>query len=188
MIELEIPYQLAYGKAGRPPTIPAKADLRFVVELLAVNPSPAARHGSGKIDVTNFKPKAAPLPKLPEGAGSIDADAPAELVFTKTGLYYRILRKSEGKKAQWNGTVKVHYQGTLDNGEQFDSSYERKEPAEFDLRDVVAGWTEGLQLVGEGGMIELDIPYQLGYGHEGRPPRIPPGANLHFIIEIISVK
>jgi FKBP-type peptidyl-prolyl cis-trans isomerase len=82
----------------------------------------------------------------------------------------------------------VNYRGTLDNGEQFDSTYARGEPAELALSDVIPGWAEGLKLIGEGGMIELEIPALLGYGRDGKPPRIPPNAKLHFIIELMEVK
>ena len=69
----------------------------------------------------------------------------------------------------------------------FDSSYRNGRPVEFPLGQVVPGWTEGLQYVGEGGMIELEIPYHLGYGEYGKPPVIPPRATLHFIVELEEV-
>jgi FKBP-type peptidyl-prolyl cis-trans isomerase len=135
----------------------------------------------------DLKPKQAELPKLPEGAGSMDDDAPDELTPTASGLYYRILRKSDGVKPKATNTVLAHYQGWVDSGKTFDSSYERKEPAEFPLSGVIRGWTEGLQLLGKGGMIELEIPGYLGYP-EGRPPHIQPNATLHFIVELVEVK
>lgn len=84
--------------------------------------------------------------------------------------------------------VKVHYVGWLDDGTEFDSSYRRGKPAMFGLSDVVAGWTEGLQLVNQGGMIELEIPSHLGYGPMGAPGSIPPNATLHFKVELIEVQ
>ena len=134
----------------------------------------------------DLKPKQAALPELPKGAGEIDADAPAELTPTASGLYYRILRKSGGRKPTAADTVLAHYKGWLDDGKQFDSSYDRGEPTEFPLNGVIKGWTEGLQLVGEGSMLELEIPGRLAYP-TGRPG-IPPGATLHFIIELKKVK
>src|SRR5579872_1078140 len=125
----------------------------------------------------DLKPKEADLPELPKGAGEIDADAPKELTPTESGLYYRILRKSDGTRPKASNTVLAHYKGWLDSGTQFDSSYDRGEPTEFPLNGVIKGWTEGLQLIGEGGMIELEIPGRLGYP-EGRPG-IPPNATLH---------
>jgi FKBP-type peptidyl-prolyl cis-trans isomerase FkpA/FKBP-type peptidyl-prolyl cis-trans isomerase FklB len=136
----------------------------------------------------DLKPKQAALPKLPKGAGEIDEDAPDELTPTPSGLYYRILRKSDGRKPTTQNRVVVNYRGTLDNGSQFDSSYDRAEPSEFGLTQVIKGWTEGLQLIGEGGMIELEIPYWLAYGPMGSPPRIPGKATLHFLIELKEVK
>jgi FKBP-type peptidyl-prolyl cis-trans isomerase len=129
------------------------------------------------------------LPKMPKGAGKVDKDPPKTLTETESGLKYRILRKGEEKKKpKATNKVEVHYHGWLDNGKVFDSSYERKESIEFGLKQVIPGWTEGMQLVGEGGMIELEIPYKLAYGEEGRPPVIPPKAVLHFLVELIEIK
>ena len=132
-------------------------------------------------------PKKADLPEPPDGAGAVDSDAPEEFTATRSGLYYRILRKSNGRKPRSYDTVIAHYKGWLNGGKQFDSSYDRIEPATFALNGVVAGWTEGLQLIGEGGMIELEIPGKLAYGPQGRPG-IPPNATLHFIIELKKIK
>jgi len=106
---------------------------------------------------------------------------------TRSGLKYKVLREGTGRKPRATDQVRVHYKGWLDNGEQFDSSYDRHEPTEFPLNRVVPGWTEGLQLVGEGGEIELEIPYQLGYGERGSPPKIPPRATLHFTVELLKI-
>ena len=122
------------------------------------------------------------------GPGAADPDAPAEFTQTDSGLKYKILRKSEGKKPTAASTVVAHYKGWLDDGEEFDSSYKRGEPTEFPLSRVIPGWTEGLQLVGKGGMIELEIPYQLGYGERGMPGAIPPMATLHFTVELIDIR
>lgn len=132
-------------------------------------------------------PKPADLPTLPDGAGEMDPDAPLELTPTGTGLYYRILRKGDGKKAGIFNEVSAYYRGTLANGTEFDSAYRRKEPARFPMNQVIKGWTEGMQLIEEGGMIELEIPPDLAYGAKGSPPKIPPDAELHFIIELVKV-
>lgn len=110
--------------------------------------------------------------------------------FTRTasGLKYRMLRDGDGRQPKASSTVKVHYRGWLDNGKEFDSSYKRGEPIEFPLGGVIPGWTEGLQLVREGGKIELEIPGKLGYGPRGFPPDIPPNATLHFEVELLSVR
>jgi FKBP-type peptidyl-prolyl cis-trans isomerase len=161
MIELEIPYQLGYGVGGTR-GIPGKATLHFIVELIDVTPG--------------LKP------------GEVDKDAPEEFTTTKSGLKYRVRRKSSGTKPTKSSTVEVHYKGWFDNGDAFDSSYDRGETIEFPLSRVIPGWTEGMQLIGEGGMIELEVPYKLGYGESGRPPVIPPKATLHFLVELIEVK
>lgn len=126
-------------------------------------------------------------PDLQVGAGAMDAVPVPEFSTTDSGLRYRILRNSNRKKPSGADTVSVHYRGWLNSGKVFDSSYERGEPTTFPLRNVIAGWTEGMQLVGEGGMIELWVPSKLGYGERGSPGSIPAHANLHFIVELVSV-
>ena len=128
------------------------------------------------------------FPKLPAGAGQIDADAPKAFAPTASGLKYRVLRKGTGDMPKATSTVKVNYHGWLDDGKVFDSSYDRREPIEFPLNGVIPGWTEGMQLVAPGGMIELEIPAKLGYGSRGVPGVIPPGATLHFLVELLEVK
>lgn len=132
--------------------------------------------------------KDVPFPELPKGAGQIDNDAAKEFTETKSGLKYRILRQGAGAVPKATNTVRVHYHGWLDNGKVFDSSYRRNEDISFGLNQVIKGWTEGMQLVGAGGMIELQIPSDLGYGNRGAPPDIPPKATLHFLVELIEVK
>ncbi|MEZ6056577.1 MAG: FKBP-type peptidyl-prolyl cis-trans isomerase [Planctomycetaceae bacterium] len=109
-------------------------------------------------------------------------------VTTKSGLKYRIVREGNGKKPTAKDTVTCHYRGTLTSGQEFDSSYKRKEPTSFPLSGVIAGWTEGLQLIGEGGKIELEIPGDLAYGSRGIPGVIPANATLLFEVELIKVK
>jgi FKBP-type peptidyl-prolyl cis-trans isomerase FkpA len=120
--------------------------------------------------------------------GPVDKDAPEEFTTTSSGLKYRIRRKSDGPKPKGANTVVAHYKGWLDSGKEFDTSYKRGEPSTFPLNMVIKGWTEGLQLIGTGGMIELEIPAKLGYGERGRPPVIPPNATLHFLVELIDIK
>jgi FKBP-type peptidyl-prolyl cis-trans isomerase len=122
------------------------------------------------------------------GPTTIDPDAPTEFSTTASGLKYRILRKSDGPRPVASDRIQVDYTGWLDDGSVFDSSYDQNEPATFVLSGVVAGWTEGLQLIGEGGMIELEIPPGLGYGERGSPPDVPPNATLHFKVELISIE
>jgi FKBP-type peptidyl-prolyl cis-trans isomerase FkpA len=120
--------------------------------------------------------------------GPADKDAPKEFTTTKSGLKYRILRKSDGDKPKPANSVTVHYRGWLDDGKEFDSSYKRDEPITFPLNRVIKGWTEGMQLVSKGGMIELEIPSELGYGSRGAPGAIPPNARLHFLVELINIE
>ncbi len=129
-----------------------------------------------------------PHPQLPAGAGAIDAAAPKAFATTGSGLQYRVLRKGAGASPKATNTVKVNYHGWLDDGKVFDSSYQRGEAIEFPLNGVIPGWTEGMQLVGQGGMIELLIPANLGYGVRGAPPVIPPNATLHFLVELLEVR
>lgn len=120
--------------------------------------------------------------------GDVDADAPADYTETASGLKYRVLRKGSGPTPSASDAVVAHYKGWLDNGTIFDSSYRRGEPTPFPLNQVIAGWTEGLQLIGEGGMIDLVIPPSLGYGSRGAGAAVPPNATLHFLVELKKVQ
>jgi FKBP-type peptidyl-prolyl cis-trans isomerase len=128
------------------------------------------------------------LPAMPAGAGAVDQDAPKKFETTASGLKYRILRKGSGIAPKANNSVEVNYHGWLDNGKVFDSSYRRNQSISFGLIQVIKGWTEGMQLVGKGGMIELEIPPDLGYGDRGAGADVPPKATLHFLVELIDVK
>jgi FKBP-type peptidyl-prolyl cis-trans isomerase FkpA len=120
--------------------------------------------------------------------GLADPNASESFTQTDSGLRYRILRAGKGKMPMASNRVTVHYKGWLDDGKIFDSSYRRDETISFGLNQVIKGWTEGMQLVAVGGMIELEIPYPLGYGERGTPGGpIPPKANLHFIVELIEI-
>lgn len=127
-----------------------------------------------------------PYPELPKGAGKFDEDAPKVFTTTESGLKYRILREGTGKKPTPETLVAAHYHGWLDSGKVFDSSYRKRQPITFKLGQVVKGWGEGLQLVGQGGMIDLVIPAELGYGNRGRPG-IPANSTLHFLVEVLEV-
>ena len=105
---------------------------------------------------------------------------------TKSGLQYKIIKKGTGRKPKANERVKVHYTGTLIDGTKFDSSVERGEPIEFNLNEVIPGWTEGLQLMEEGSKYMLYIPYDLGYGEQA-VGSIPPGSTLIFEVELLEV-
>lgn len=105
---------------------------------------------------------------------------------TASGLQYRVVTQGTGAKPGPNDTVRVHYKGTLLNGETFDSSYDRGEPAQFALGQVVPGWQEGLQLMPVGSKYELWIPAKLGYGEMGTGP-IGPNQALVFEVELQDI-
>jgi FKBP-type peptidyl-prolyl cis-trans isomerase len=108
---------------------------------------------------------------------------------TASGLQYKIVKEGEGKNPSATDTVLVHYKGTLLDGKEFDSSYKRNMPIEFPLNRVIPGWTEGLQLVKEGGKAILYIPSKLAYGSNGTPGGpIGPDETLIFEVELLKVK
>lgn len=110
------------------------------------------------------------------------------VVTLPSGLQYQVLKEGEGKSPKATDQVKCHYEGTLVNGKVFDSSYRRGEPATFPLNGVIAGWTEGLQLMKEGAKYRFFIPFNLAYGTRGAGQDIPPYAALIFDVELIEVK
>ena len=123
-----------------------------------------------------------------EGETFLKMNAEAEgVVVLPSGLQYKVLEEGAGKKPSATSQVKCHYEGSFLNGMIFDSSYKRGEPAVFGLNQVIAGWTEGVQLMSEGSKYEFYIPYNRGYGEHGAPGAIPPYATLKFIVELIEV-
>ena len=110
------------------------------------------------------------------------------VITTASGLQYKVLKEGTGKSPKATDTVVCHYEGFLTNGTVFDSSIQRGEPAAFPLNGVIAGWTEGLQLMKEGGKNRFFIPYHLAYGEAGAAGSIPPYAALVFDVELIEVK
>ena len=104
-----------------------------------------------------------------------------------SGLQYQVLKEGNGKKPSAKDSVKCHYEGFLIDGTVFDSSVQRGEPAVFGLQQVIAGWTEGLQLMQEGAKYRFFIPYRLAYGEGGAGSSIPPYAALIFDVELIQV-
>ncbi len=127
---------------------------------------------------------------IAEGKVFLEANAKKEGVTqTKSGLQYEVLSQGKGGKSpKATDTVVCHYEGRLVSGKVFDSSYERNQPAEFALNQVIPGWTEGLQLMAEGDKYRFYIPYLLGYGEQGAGPSIPPYSTLVFDVELIGVK
>lgn len=157
-----IPSALAFGERGGGP-VPPNTDLIMDLEVTGVKEIPVAV----KYDTTGITPKT-----------------------TASGLkYFEIKLSGNPVKAQAGQTVKVHYSGYLADGKLFDSSIERGEPIEFPLGagNVIPGWEEGIALMHVGDKFRLVIPYQLAYGEQGRPPAIPPSAQLTFDVELVSV-
>ena len=158
---LIIPYNLAYGEAGRPPVIPPKSTLIFDVEMVdaheVVRPKP--------FDVNGL-----------------------DTLKTASGLRYIMVKNTNEKKAIAGSKVSVHYTGFFESGEIFDSSIERNQPLEFEVGKgmVIPGWDEGLQLLKKGEKARLIIPWQLGYGEQGYGP-IPAKATLIFDVEMMDV-
>ena len=109
---------------------------------------------------------------------------------TESGLRYKMIQKGNGKNAENGKTVSVHYEGSLENGKVFDSSYPRKKPIEFRLGEgqVIEGWDEGIALLQVGDKARFVIPSHLGYGSRGAGGAIPPNATLIFDVELIDVK
>jgi peptidyl-prolyl cis-trans isomerase A (cyclophilin A) len=109
---------------------------------------------------------------------------------TESGLRYQFIQKGDGKQAQAGKTVSVHYEGSLENGKVFDSSYPRKKPIEFKLGigQVIEGWDEGIALLKVGDKARFVIPSDLGYGPAGAGGVIPPNAILIFDVELMDVK
>ena len=109
------------------------------------------------------------------------------VVTLPSGLQYQVLKEGNGKKPSAKDSVKCHYEGFLIDGTVFDSSVQRGEPAVFGLQQVIAGWTEGLQLMQEGAKYRFFIPYRLAYGEGGAGQSIPPFAALIFDVELLEV-
>jgi len=109
------------------------------------------------------------------------------VIITPSGLQYEIIIDASGPKPNENNVVKVHYEGRLIDGTLFDNSYEYQEPVVFPLNGVIAGWTEGLQLMSVGSKYKFYIPSELGYGAYGAGASIPPYATLIFTVDLLEI-
>lgn len=125
---------------------------------------------------------------LAEGQAFLTENATKEgVMVTESGLQYMVLTEGTGPKPTADDTVKVHYKGTLLDGTEFDSSYKRDEPAVFPLKRVIAGWTEGVQLMGVGSKFKFFIPSELAYGTRNTGS-IPANSTLIFEVELLSIE
>lgn len=108
---------------------------------------------------------------------------------TPSGLKFKITNQTDGKRPTPKDSIVVMHRGWLDDGTEFDNSFKEDEGKSFQLGgdNMIAGWTEGLQYLGEGGEMELEVPPTLGYGAAGHPPQIPPDATLHFTVKLMEV-
>lgn len=123
-----------------------------------------------------------------KGAAFLDENRKAEGVCERpSGLQYKIIAAGDDVKPAREDMVTVHYRGTTIDGAEFDSSHARGMPATFALENVIAGWTEGLQLIGQGGRIMLYIPADLAYGDRTPSTKIRPGSTLVFDVELLGV-
>lgn len=124
-----------------------------------------------------------------DGAAFLVANAKkAGVKTTASGLQYKVLKSGNGKSPKATDTVKVHYHGTLIDGTVFDSSVDRGEPISFPLNGVIAGWTEGVQLMKEGDKFQFTIPPKLAYGEQGAGGKIGPNSTLVFEVELLAVE
>jgi len=124
-----------------------------------------------------------------EGEAFLAANKTKEGIKTlPSGLQYKVITEGTGKTPKATDSVVTNYRGTLIDGTEFDSSYQRKSPATFKVNGVIKGWTEALQLMKEGAKWQLFVPSELAYGERGAGPNIGPNAVLIFEIELVSMK
>jgi FKBP-type peptidyl-prolyl cis-trans isomerase len=130
----------------------------------------------------------AAVTNLAEGTAFLEANKTAEGVkTTASGLQYIVIEEGTGATPSADSRVKVHYAGTLIDGTQFDSSYDRGQPAEFPVGGVIPAWTEALQLMKVGGKVKIFAPPDIAYRERGAPPVIGPNATLIFEIELVDI-
>ena len=161
-----------------------------VADVLAGNATAMTNAEAQQIVATYMQEKEAEKGKAAREAGEkfLAENAKKEgVVVLPSGLQYVVLTEGSGRKPSATDNVKCHYEGRLTDGTVFDSSFRRGEPAVFPLNGVIAGWTEGVQLMGEGAKFRFFIPYNLAYGERGAGGSIPPYAALVFDVELIEV-
>ena len=168
-----------------------------IKDVIAGNPLQVKHQEAQQIVQNYFAKKEEVLNKQRQEAGKTHKEAGEKylaenaqkdgVITLPSGLQYQVLKEGNGKKPTAKDSVKCHYEGFLIDGTVFDSSVQRGEPAVFGLQQVIAGWTEGLQLMQEGAKYRFFIPYRLAYGEGGAGASIPPFAALIFDVELIQV-
>ena len=197
----KVSYMVGMDLANGLSQIKGEVDINIVIEamktqlaggkaLMTVEESQAVRQSFMQ------KLQAAQQAKSAELAGKNKAEGDKYLAANKTkpgvkttasGLQYSVIKEGTGKKPTAESTVKVHYTGTLLDGTKFDSSVDRGEPSQFPLNGVIAGWTEGLQLMSVGSKYKFVIPANLAYGDKQTPGPIGPNATLIFDVELLEI-
>lgn len=176
----------------------AVADFAKAVTDVLENRTLEMQHQEGqKLVQEYFTKKEAEINQQREAMGKVAREAGEKYLadnakregvkVTASGLQYQVLTEGTGRQPKATDKVKCHYEGFLIDGTVFDSSIQRGEPATFGLQQVIAGWTEGLQLMKEGAKYRFFIPYRLAYGEGGAGQMIPPYAALIFDVELIAV-
>ncbi|MBQ7181963.1 MAG: FKBP-type peptidyl-prolyl cis-trans isomerase [Bacteroidaceae bacterium] len=163
---------------------------RSIQDVMAGNPTAMGSREAQQMlnDYFKKKEKEQAETAIAEGKVFLEQNArKAGVVQTRSGLQYEVLTEGSGRSPKATDTVRCHYEGRLLDGTVFDSSYRRGEPADFGLNQVIAGWTEGVQLMKEGAKYRFYIPYLLGYGERGAGAGIPPYSTLVFDVELIKV-
>jgi FKBP-type peptidyl-prolyl cis-trans isomerase len=168
-----IPSALAYGEKGAGANIPPNAVLVFDIELMDFEEPMNANQQADKDDkiIQNFLKKK-----------GIDASK------TESGIYYQITKEGNGESPNIGSNVKTHYKGMLLDGKVFDSSYDRGQPLDFPLANVIPGWQQAIPLLSKGGKGTFYIPSGLAYGTRGAGGVIPPNAVLVFEVELLDFK
>ena len=197
----QLSYALGINIAEYLRGMPMEPDIELVIEglrdIVARAPKMSQEEYNRAMHRCQEKMRAAAQTRAAEDAAKHKAEGAAFLAengkkpgirTTPSGLQYEVLSEGSGKSPAASDTVRVHYTGKLLNGTVFDSSVERGEPAEFGLSQVIAGWTEGLQLMKPGAKYRFFIPSELAYGEHGAGNSIPPHATLIFDVELLAVR
>jgi len=197
----QLSYALGINIAEYLRGMPMEPDIELVIEglrdIFARAPKMSQEEYNRAMHLCQEKMRAAAQTRAAEDAAKHKAEGAAFLAengkkpgirTTPSGLQYEVLSEGSGKSPAASDTVRVHYTGKLLNGTVFDSSVERGEPAEFGLSQVIAGWTEGLQLMKPGAKYRFFIPSELAYGEHGAGNSIPPHATLIFDVELLAVR